>query len=313
MGNEFVGIDVSKDWLDLGVLPSEKVERVSNDEAGYAKLVAYLAPLKPELIVLEATGGYQTAVVTALAVAKLAVAVVNPRQVRDFARSMGKLAKTDAIDALVLAKFGQLVRPEPRALKDEETLELEALVTRRRQIVDMITAESNRLQQSPRTTRADIREHIEWLKKRLKEHDLEIGRTIERSPVWRAKENLLRGIPGVGRVTVVTLLSELPELGTLSRKQIAALVGLAPLNRDSGKTRGRREIWGGRASVRACLYMAALSAARFNRNIRSFYERLVAAGKPKKAAITACMRKLIVIINAMMSRNEPWNLLAAGA
>lgn len=306
MGNVFVGIDVSKQWLDVGVLPSEKVERFANDEAGHRELVELVRELKPELVVLEATGGYQAAVATALVVAKVAVAVVNPRQVRDFARSLGQLAKTDALDAVVLAKFGERVRPEPRALKDEETLELEALVTRRRQIVDMITAESNRLQQAPRAMQTDIRDHIEWLKKRLKDHELEIGRAIERSPVWRTKENLLRGIPGVGRITVVTLLCELPELGLLSGKQVAALAGLAPLNRDSGKMRGRREISGGRATVRRSLYMATVAATRFNDVIGAFYQRLIAAGKTKKAALVACMRKLLVIMNAMINRNEPW-------
>jgi transposase len=308
MGNVFVGIDVSKEWLDVGVLPSRSLERFSNDESGHAKLVESVRSREPTLVVLEATGGYQTRVVTALVVAKIPAAVVNPRQVREFARSIGKLAKTDAIDALVLARFGESVRPEPRALKDDETLELEALVTRRRQIVDMITAESNRLQVAPRTMQADIRDHIEWLKKRLKDHDLEIGRAIERSPIWRAKEDLLRGIPGVGRITVVTLLSELPELGQLSGKQIAALVGVAPLNRDSGKMRGRREIWGGRPTVRRCLYMAAVAATRFNVVIRAFYDRMLDAGKTKKAALVACMRKLIVIMNAMVRRNEPWRL-----
>lgn len=307
MGNVFVGIDVSKEWLDVAVSPSEEVQRFANAEVGHAQLVEWVQGLRPELIVLEATGGYQTGVVTALVVAKLAVAVVNPRQVRDFARSMGKLAKTDSIDAVSLAKFGERVRPEPRGLKDTETLELEAMVTRRRQLVDMITAETNRLHQAPRSVQPDIRDHIEWMKKRLKDHDLDIGRAIERSPVWRTKEDLLRGIPGVGRVTVVTVLCELPELGALSAKQIAALVGVAPLNRDSGKMRGRREIWGGRPTVRRCLYMAAVAATRANPPIRAFYTRLLAAGKTKKAALVACMRKLIVIMNAMISRGEPWN------
>jgi transposase len=311
MGNVFVGIDVSKEWLDVAVSSEGAVERFTNDEAGHRKLVEQVGGVKPELVVLEATGGYQTPVVTALVVAKLAVAVVNPRQVRDFARSLGKLAKTDAIDARVLARFAELVKPEPRGLKDEETLELEALVTRRRQIVDMITAESNRLQQSPKPLHADIREHIEFLKKRLRDRDLEINRAIKKSPVWREKENLLRGVPGVGRVTVSTLLSELPELGTLGRKQVAALVGVAPLNRDSGKMRGKREIWGGRASVRRVLYMAALTATMKNATIRAFYARLCAAGKSKKVALVACMRKLLVIMNAMLHHNQPWQELSA--
>jgi transposase len=309
MGGVFVGIDVSKDWLDVAATPSGTSQRFANDEHGHGKLVEWMSATSPSLVVLEATGGYQTPVVAALAISRFAVAVVNPRQVRDFARSLGKLAKTDAIDAAVLARFAELVQPEPRPLKDEETLELEALVTRRRQIVEMITAESNRLKQSPRSMQPDIRDHIEWLKKRLKDHDLELHRKIESSPVWREKENLLRGIPGVGRITAATLLCELPELGTLGHKQIAALTGLAPFNRDSGKMRGRRAIWGGRASVRRCLYMAALAATRTNQVIKAFYARLCAAGKPKKAALAACMRKLIVIMNAMVGRNEPWRQL----
>jgi transposase len=313
MGDVFVGIDVSKEWLDVGVVPDGKVIRFANDDVGRGKLVEWVRAAGPVLVVLEATGGYQTPVVTALVVARVSVAVVNPRQVRDFARSLGKLAKTDAIDAVVLAKFADSIRPEPRALKDEDTLALEALVTRRRQIVDMITAESNRLQQLPSPLRADIRDHIEWLKKRLRDHDNEIRRAIERSPVWREKDNLLRGIPGVGRVTAATILCELPELGMLGRKQVAALVGVAPLNRDSGKVRGRREISGGRGAVRHCLYMATLAATRNNAAIKAFYERLCAAGKPKKAALVACMRKLIVIMNAMLSRNEAWRALAASA
>ncbi len=311
VGDVFVGIDVSKDWLDVAMLPGGKVERFSNDDEGRGRLVAYACSAAPELIVLEATGGYQTPIVTALVVAKLAVAVVNPRQVRDFARSLGKLAKTDAIDAGTLARFAELVRPEPRRLKDEETLELEALVTRRRQIIDMITAESNRLHQAPRRTQSDIRDHIEWLKKRLRDHDLDLRRKIESSPVWREKDNLLRGIPGVGRITAATLLCELPELGTLGRKQVAALVGVAPMNRDSGKMRGKREVCGGRSSIRRCLYMAALTATRTNAVIKAFYARLCRAGKPKKAALVACMRKLIVIMNAMLSRRTAWRALAA--
>ncbi len=312
-GNVFVGIDVSKDTLDVGVLPEGKSFQVANDEEGHRLLAEQLRGLGPELIVLEATGGYQTAAVTALVVARLTVAVVNPRQVRDFARSMGRLAKTDAIDALVLARFGEMVRPEPRALKDEETLELEALVVRRRQIVEMIGAESNRVQQVPKKMQPDIREHIEWLKHRLKEKDREIRRQIEKSPVWREKENLLRGIPGVGPVTATTLLCALPELGKIGPKEIAALVGVAPMNRDSGKMRGKREIWGGRSSVRRTLYMAALSAAKKNPLIRAFYERLCAAGKPKKAALVACMRKLLVIMNAMVKSSESWRAPAIAA
>jgi transposase len=306
MGNVFVGIDVSKEALDVAVRPAGSVFRVANDEAGHRDVIERLKPFGVELIVLEATGGYQAAIATALVVARFPVAVVNPRQVRDFARSLGQLAKTDALDAVVLARFGEMVRPEPRAPKDEETLELEALITRRRQIIDMITAEGNRLLQTPKKLQPDIRDHIEWLKHRLKDHDREMRRKIEDSPVWREKEDLLRGVPGVGPVTATTLLCELPELGKLGRKQIAALVGVAPLNRDSGQMRGRRTIWGGRASVRQVLYMAALCAKKCNPTIRAFYERLRAAGKPKKSALVACMRKLLVILNTMMRGSQAW-------
>jgi transposase len=310
-GDVFVGIDVSKDKLDVGLLPQEQTFQVSNDEAGYRSLIDKLKPFAVELVVLEATGGYQAAVVSTLVIERIAVAVVNPRQVRDFARSMGKLAKTDALDALVLAKFAETIRPEPRALKDEATLELEAVVTRRRQMVEMLTAEKNRLPQAAKKVQPEIRDHIEWLKHRIKEKDHELRRMIEDSPVWRDKENLLRGIPGVGEVMSRTVLSSLPELGKLDRKQIAALVGVAPLNRDSGKMRGKREIWGGRSTIRSTLYMATLSAVKWNPVIETFYERLCSAGKAKKAALVACMRKLLVIMNAMMKSTEPWRSLAA--
>lgn len=309
MADVFVGVDVSKGWLDVALSTEGKIHRYANDEAGRQNLVEHLLASKVTLVVLEATGGYQTPIVTALVVAKIATTVVNPRQVRDFARSLGKLAKTDAIDAAVLARFAELVKPEPRALKDEETLELEGLVTRRRQIVDMITAETNRLHQLPKALQADVRDHIEYLKKRLRDHDLDIARAIKKSPVWREKENLLQGIPGIGRITIATMLCELPELGSLGNKQVAALVGLAPINRDSGKVRGRREIFGGRSCLRGTLYMAAVAAKRFNPAIRAFYERLRAAGKTFKVAIVACMRKLVVIMNAMLRHNQPFRPL----
>jgi transposase len=251
-------------------------------------------------VVLEATGGYQAAVVAALVVAKVPVAVVNPRQVRDFAKALGRLAKTDALDAAVLARFGQVVRPEPRAPIDEATLALEALLTRRRQIVEMITAEGNRLKQSATSVRPSIKAHINWLKHELADINRNLDSAIRDSPVWRETEDLLRSTPGVGRVLATTVLSELPELGKLNRKQISALVGVAPLNRDSGTMRGRREIWGGRASVRSALYMATLAATKHNPVIRRFYERLCQAGKMKKVALVACMRKLLTILNAMM-------------
>jgi len=307
MGELFVGVDVSKSRLDLAWSTGAK-RQVSNDEIGIAALVNELKVKLPALVVLEATGGYQAALVGALVVAKIPVAVVNPRQVRDFAKALGKLAKTDAIDAAVLARFAEVVRPEPRAPVDEETLALEALLTRRRQLVEMITAESNRLKQSATTVRPSIKAHINRLRRQLADINRDLDGAVRSSPVWREKEDLLRSVPGVGRVLATTLLCELPELGRLNRKQAAALVGVAPLNRDSGTMRGRRKVWGGRASVRAALYMATLAATKYNPVIRSFYERLCRAGKIKKVALVACMRKLLTILNAMMRERRRWLL-----
>jgi len=303
----YVGIDVSKQFLDVALRPSEERLRERNDEAGIAALVARLTSVAPELIVLEATGGLQASVVAALALAKLPVAVVNPRQVRDFAKASGRLAKTDALDAAVLAHFGEAMHPEPRPLLDAQTLELEALVTRRRQLIEMLTAETNRLQAcQSRTVRPRIQANISWLKQQLKDVDRELGDAIRSSPVWREKEELLRSTPGVGRVVATTLLAELPELGTLDRKKIAALVGVAPLNHDSGKHRGARRVWGGRAPVRGALYMAALVATRCNPVIAEFYARLLRAGKAKKLALVACMRKLLTILNSMVHHSKSW-------
>jgi transposase len=302
----FVGIDVSKAQLDVALRPSGERMRVANSEEGIAELVASLSGRAPTLIVVEATGGYQAALVAGLAVAKLPTAVVNPRQVRDFAKATGQLAKTDAIDADVLAHFGEVLRPEPKPLLDEQTLALEALITRRRQVVEMITAEKNRLAQSHKSLRAGIKSHISFLQRELQDIHRDLDAMLRQSPVWREQEDLLRTAKGVGRMTVATLFAELPELGKLDRKQIAALVGVAPMNRDSGTYRGKRRIWGGRASVRAALYMAALVASRHNPTIRAFYERLCAAGKPKKLALTACMRKLLTILNAMARTNTTW-------
>ena len=266
-----------------------------------------LKTLSPALIVLEATGGLELPVVAALGAAGLPVVVVNPKQVRDFAKAIGKLAKTDLLDAEVLALFAERVRPTPRPLPDAEARALSALLARRRQLIVMLTAERNRLSRALPSIRPGVEEHIAWLKEKLRALDEELAHAIRQSPLWRERENLLRSIPGVGPVLTFTLLAELPELGTLDRKQIAALVGVAPLNRDSGVLRGKRTVWGGRAPVRAALYMAALVATRFNPVIRSFYERLRTAGKAKKLAITACMRKLITIINAMLKHHAPWN------
>jgi transposase len=302
----FVGIDVAKATLDIAVRPTGATWQVANEERVLPDLVARLRALAPTRIVLEATGGYEHAVVAALAAAGLPVIVVNPRQVRDFGRATGQLAKTDRIDAALLALFAERVQPELRPLPDEALQALDAFLTRRRQLLEMLIAERNRFGLAKRPIRRDIDQHIRWLEKRLKDVDRELAAAIEASPVWRATEDLLRTVPGIGPVISRTLLGELPELGQLNRKQIAALVGVAPHARDSGTLRGKRMIWGGRASVRAVLYMGALVAAKFNPVIRAFYQRLRAAGKPAKVALTACMRKLLIILNAMVRNGTPW-------
>ena len=302
----FVGIDVAKATLDVAVRPSGEGWRVANTEAAIPDLVVRLGRLHPQVIVLEATGGYEHAVVAALAAAQLPVVVANPRQVRDFAKSTGQLAKTDAIDADMLACFGERVQPTPRPVPDAATQALDALLTRRRQLVEMLTAEKNRLGQARAPIRRSLRDHIRWLERQLDRVNRELDTTIQESPIWRVKDDLLQSAPGVGPVLSRTLLGELPELGALSHKEIAALVGVAPFARDSGTLRGKRMVWGGRAPVRAVLYMGALVAARHNPVIRAFYSRLVEAGKPKKVALTACMRKLLTILNAMMRTNTPW-------
>lgn len=307
MDSIYVGIDVSKDWLDVATRPGG-VMRVTNDDKGIKKLVVQLKDTAPKLVVLEATGGLQAAAAAAIAVAGIPVAVVNPRQVRDFAKATGKLAKTDGIDAAVLAHFAAAVQPEPRPLADAAAIELDALLTRRRQLVEMITAETNRGHQAvSATVRKQIVKHVTWLQKQLQNVEADIERAINASPMWRAKEELLRSVPGVGRVLSMTLLADLPELGRLDGKRIAALVGVAPLNRDSGYMKGKRKVWGGRAPVRAALYMAALVASRCNPVFQAMYQRLLAAGKPKKLALTACMRKLLVILNAMVKHSKAWN------
>jgi transposase len=304
----FVGIDVSKAVLDVAVAPTNENWSVANSSEGMEELVKRLASLQTTLIVLEASGGLERRAVAALAGAGLAVVAVNPRQVRDFAKATGKLAKTDAIDAAVLALFAERIRPESRALKDAQTQELEALVVRRRQVVDMITAEKNRLKAAPpsKQVRTAIGRTIEWLQNQLDENDRDIENAVRGSGAWREKDVLLRSVPGVGKVLSRTLLSHLPELGTLTHKQIAALIGVAPLNHDSGTIRGRRFIWGGRAQVRQILYMGALVAARFNPVIRAFHHRLLAAGKLPKVALVACMRKLLTILNAMVASKVHW-------
>ena len=302
----FVGIDVAKAELEVVVRPSGARWTVTNNPAGLAQLQERLQASAPSLIVLEATGGYEVAVVAALATAALPVVVLNARQVRDFARATGRLAKTDAIDAGVLAHFAEVVRPPVRPLPDAMTQDLQAWLTRRRQLVEMLLAEEQRRSRAPRPIQRQIDQHVRWLRAQLGAVEKDLAQTLRESPVWREKDNLLRSVPGVGPVLTTTLLGDVPELGQLNRKQIAALIGVAPLNRDSGTYRGRRAVWGGRARVRATLYMATLTAARYNPVIRAFYERLVAAGKPKKVALTACMRKLLTILNAMIARRTAW-------
>lgn len=303
---EFVGIDVSKAQLEVATRPGGKAWSVSNDEEGIAKLAEALCKCAPTLIVVEATGSYEIAVVVALVEVGLKVAVVNPRQTRDFAKALGKMAKTDRVDAQVLAHFAEAVRPEPRPLPDEQARALHALVVRRRQVIDMLVAEKNRLHVTHRSMQAGVEQHIEWLEGALEQLDAQIGDALKNSPLWREKDELLQSVPGVGPVLSCTLLCELPELGQLNRKKIAALVGVAPFHRESGQWKGKRTIWGGRASVRCALYMATLAASQHNPIIRRFYQRLLEAGKPKKVALTACMRKLLTILNSMLYRGQHW-------
>ena len=303
----FVGIDVAKAHVDVAVRPGGDIWSVDYDETSVAGLVDRLQALGPTAVVLEATGGLEVPLASALAVAALPVVVVNPRQVRDFAKATGRLAKTDALDAQVLAHFAEAVRPPLRQLRDDDAQELNAMTTRRNQVMTMLVAERNRLSRSIPSVHSSIQSHIAWLEQELKDLDDGLRQTLRRSPVWREKDDLLRSVPGMGEQLSLTLLAYLPELGTLDRKQIAALVGVAPINRDSGTMRGRRAVWGGRARVRAVLYMGALVASRRNPVIREFYQRLLAAGKSKKVALTACMRKLLVILNGMVKSGEHWN------
>lgn len=303
-----VGIDVAKARLDIALRPTDEHWQVANTAAGITALLARLRPLAPALIVLEASGGWELLAATALAEAGLPVAVVNPRQVRDFAKAIGQLAKTDALDAALLAHFGAVVRPTPRPLPEAEAQALSALLARRRQVLAMLTAERQRLGTARPPVRGRVQAHIAFLEQELADLDDELGRTIRASPIWRETEDLLRSVPGVGPVVARTLLADLPELGRLDRKQIGALVGLAPLTCDSGTLRGRRIIWGGRGRVRSALYMAALAAMRHNPVIRAFYTRLLAEGKPKMVALTACMHKLLTILNAIARHRTPWRV-----
>ena len=310
-GRTYVGIDVSKATLDVAILPIGEHFVVSNDEAGIEGLLERLAKVASDallLVVLEASGGFERPVAAALAAsAEIALFVVNPRQARDFAKATGRLAKTDALVAFVLAHFAQAIRPAPRAIPDAEAREFREILARRRQIIRMTTAEKNRLGASTsKAVRGRIEAHIRWLEKELSRTDRDLDETIENSPTFKENEVLLKSVPGVGPVLCRTLLAELPELGSLSPRELSALVGVAPLNRNSGTLRGRRTVWGGRARVGEALYMGALIASRFNPTIKEFYERLVAAGKPKKVALVACMRKLLVILNAVIRERTPW-------
>jgi transposase len=304
----FVGIDIAKAQLDIALRPTGERWAVTNDATGIAALVVRLQAVQPTLIVLDATGGDHRAVVAALAAAALPLVVVNPRQVRDFAKATGQLAKTDVLDARAVAQFAEAVRPAPRPLPDAQTEELRALLARRRQLIAMRTAEQNRLEHAPRRLRTDIEAHIAWLDQRVAALDDDLDTTLRASPIWRERETLYRSVPGIGPVCARTLMLDLPELGTLSRQRIAALVGVAPFNRDSGTRRGTRTTWGGRAHVRATLYMSALVAVRYNPVLKAFYQRLCTAGKAKKVALTACMRKLLTILNAMVKHHKPWHV-----
>jgi transposase len=307
----FVGIDVAQETLDVAVRPTAETWSSPNDEQGIPATVTRLQALAPALVVVEATGGLESPLVAALAAAGVPVVVINPRQARDFAKATGQLAKTDAIDAAVLAHFAEAVRPTPRPLPDAATQELRAFLGRRRQLVDMLTTERTRYPRAPASIQAAIQEHITWLEQQVARLDRDLDQRLQASPVWRATDTLLRSVPGVGPVLSRTFLAQVPELGTLNRQKIAAIVGVAPFNRDSGTLRGKRTIWGGRAPVRAVLYMATLVATRHNPVIQTFYRRLLAAGKAKKVALTACMRKLLTILNAMVKSQTPWQPLLA--
>ena len=308
----FIGIDVSKATLDVAILPGGETFTVNNDEKGFKALIKRLAPIKPELIVMEATGGLQNPAAIALAEAGLPVAIVNPRNVRHFAKALGVLAKTDALDAFVIARFAERMRPTARPLPDKEQRELVMCLTRRSQLTGMMTAEKNRLSSAPKGLQASIKKHISYMKKEVKAIDQQAAAMIEASSLWKAKDELLQSAPGVGATVSATLTAFLPELGKLDRKEIAALAGLAPINRDSGKFRGKRAIWGGRAAVRTMLYLAALAAIRTNQAMKRCYAKLLAKGKVKKVAIVACMRRLLTALNAMCRDNAPWSNLATG-
>ncbi|MDD4959621.1 MAG: transposase [Gallionella sp.] len=305
---KFVGIDVSKSTLDVCIEPAVQTLHVAYDETGISQIVVRLKEVSPTLIVLEATGGLEVRMATELASVGLPVAIINPRQARDFAKATGQLAKTDRVDAAMLAAFAKAIRPQTRPLKDEDTRALDDMVSRRRQLINMRVQETLRLNTAAsKPMIKSLNKHIVWLDKQIAGIDSDLTKYLRESDVWRAKDDLLRGIPGVGAVTTLTMLAKCPELGTLNRREIAALTGVAPLANDSGKHRGKRFIWGGRADVRAVLYMAAISAMRCNDTIKGFADRLKKTGKPPKVVIVACMRKLLTIMNSMLKNNTPWN------
>lgn len=309
--DKFVGIDVSKGTLDIGIEPTGEALRVVYDDKGIAQVVKRLVAVGPTLIVMEATGGLEVRLASELAANGLPLAVINPRQARDFAKATGQLAKTDSVDAAVLAAFARAIRPAVRPIKDADTRELDELLTRRRQLIEIRVQETLRLGTASKVPRKSLVAHIAWLDKRIAALDVDLTKRLRASDAWRAKDDLLQGIPGVGAVTSLTMLAKCPELGSLNRREIAALLGVAPLANDSGKHRGKRFIWGGRADVRAVLYMATVTAIRCNSVLKAFAERLKQAGKPAKVVIVACMRKLLTIMNAMVKNNVQWNAKTA--
>lgn len=305
--SDFVGIDVAKDSMEVTVHESNEHWNFPNDKSGLAKLITKMKKLSPQLIVLEATGGYESTIAIELQSKGFPVAVVNPRQIRDFARSVGILAKTDILDAKVIAQFAAKIQPTPRILPTKAAKKLGAILIRRKQIITMLTAEKNRLQQADSVVRKRVKNHVTWLEKELNDVNKELGQMVQEDPEWKAKDEIIQSVPGVGPNLSITILSDFPELGILNRKQIAALAGIAPFNRDSGKMRGKRSIWGGRDIVRTATYMAAFVAIRFNPLLKSFFDRLINAGKPRKVALVACMRKLLCILNAMLKNRTTWN------
>ncbi len=305
---KYAGIDVDKNNLEVAFDPEQPKKTFSNDKEGFKALIKQLREWAVDQVVMEATGGYENPFAVALTRSNIAVSVVNPRHVRSFAKALGYLAKTDTIDAGVILEFAEAIKPGPRPIKDKQSQQLTDLVTRQEQLVRMLTSEKNRKHTANKPVRKDIEVHIKWLQRRIKDLDIKLRKCIEDSPIWRVKDDLLQSVPGVGPKTSAKLIAALPELGRLNRREIAALVGVAPFNRDSGSFRGRRTIWGGRAPVRCALYMAVLSATKHNPVIRAFYQRLVEAGKANKLALTACMRKLIIILNTMMKNQTKWQV-----